>query len=80
MLSPCRLGGILAVIFAVCGSARAQELAPPGSDVSVRKLVIDSGSSHTVKYYVQGGSPRLQALVRRLEWTENGRRDRQLQC
>jgi len=71
MLSPFRFAGIITVIFAVCGAARAQELAPPGSDVSIRKLVIESASSHTVKYYVQGGSPRLQALVRRVEWTEN---------
>ena len=71
MLSPVRFAGIITVIFAVCGPARAQELAPPGSDVSIHKLVIEDGSSHTVKYTVQGGSPRLQALVRRVEWAEN---------
>jgi hypothetical protein len=71
MLSPFRFAGIITVLFAVCGPARAQELAPPGSDVSIHKLVIDSGFSHTVKYYVKGGSPRLQALVRRVEWAEN---------
>ena len=71
MLSPFRFAAIITVIFAVCSSARAQELAPPGSDVSVHKLVIDSGSYHTVKYSVTGGSPRLQALVRRVEWAEN---------
>ena len=71
MLSPLRFAGIITVIFAVCGPARAQELAPPGSDVSIHKMVIDSGFSHTVKYFVKGGSPRLQALVRRVEWAEN---------
>ena len=71
MPSPVRFAGILTVILAVCGPAWAQELAPPGSDVSVHKLVIDSAFSHTVKYYVTGGSPRLQALVRRVEWAEN---------
>src|SRR5690349_5779160 len=71
MLCPFRFAGIITVIVAVCGPARAQELAPPGSDVSIHKLVIDSGLSHTVKYYVKGGSPRLQAMVRRVEWAEN---------
>src|SRR5262249_8407399 len=71
MLSPFRVAGIILVIFAVCGLARAQELAPPGSDVSVHEIVSENGYSHYVKYYVKGGSPRLQALVRRVEWTEN---------
>ena len=71
MLSPFCFAGIITVIFAVCGPARAQELAPPGSDVSIHKIVIDGAFSHTVKYFVKGGSPRLQALVRRVEWAEN---------
>src|SRR5262249_5831488 len=71
MLSPFRFAGILTVIFAVCGPARAQELAPPGSGVSIQKLAIDNGTAHTVKYFVKGGSPRPQALVRRVEWAEN---------
>jgi hypothetical protein len=71
MLSPFRFAGIMTVIFAVCGLAKAQEIAPPGSGVSIRKLVLDSGLAHTIKYFVTGGSPRLQALVRRLEWAEN---------
>jgi hypothetical protein len=61
----------MAAVFAVCGAARSQELAPPGSGVSIHKLVIDSPFGHTVKYTVKGGSPRLQALVRRVEWAEN---------
>src|SRR5260221_12787688 len=71
MRSSFRFAGVIAVIFAVCGAAGAQELAPPGSGVSISKIVIYSGSIHAVKYLVKGGSPRLQALVRRVEWTEN---------
>src|SRR5205807_10331046 len=71
MLSPFRFAGILTVILAVCGPARAQEMAPKGSGVSIRKIAVDNGLAHTVKYYVTGGSPRLQALVRRVEWVEN---------
>src|SRR5262245_18273340 len=71
MLSPVRFAGIMTVIFAVCGSARAQKIAPAGSGVTIDKVVVDNGPAHTIKYYVKGGSPRLQALVRRVEWTEN---------
>jgi hypothetical protein len=39
--------------------------------VSIDKVDVNNGSAHTVKYYVKGGSPKLQALVRRVEWTEN---------
>lgn len=69
MLSPFRFAGI--IIFAVCGPARAQAIAPAGSGVTIHKLVVDNGLAHTVKYFVTGGSPRLQALVRRVEWAEN---------
>jgi hypothetical protein len=71
MLSPFRFAGIITVIFAVCGPARAQQIAPAGSGVTIDKVVVGNGSAHTVKYFVKGGSPRLQALVRRVEWTEN---------
>jgi hypothetical protein len=71
MLSPYRFAGIITVTFAACGPARAQELAPPRSGVSVHKLTITNGSSRIVHYYVKGGSRRLQALVRRLQWVEN---------
>jgi hypothetical protein len=71
MLSSFRYAGIITAIFAVCGPATAQELAPSGSGVSIHKMDINNGNVHTVKYYVTGGSPRLQALVRRIEWTEN---------
>jgi hypothetical protein len=70
MLSPFRFAGIITVFFAVWGSARAQEPAPAGSGPSVHKMVIDSGA-RTVRYFVTGGSARLQALVRRVEWAEN---------
>src|SRR5438876_10384935 len=71
MLSPLRFAGIITVIFAVCGSARAQQIAPAGSGVTIDKVVIDNGVAHTVKYSVTGGSPQLQAVVRRVEWAEN---------
>jgi hypothetical protein len=71
MRSPFCFAGILTLTFAACGPARAQELAPPGSGVSIQKLAVDNGTAHTVKYFVKGGSPRLQALVRRVEWAEN---------
>jgi len=71
MPSPFRYAGIITVFFAVFGPAMAQPVAPAGSGVTIEKVVIDNGLSHTVKYFVTGGSPRLQALVRRVEWTEN---------
>ena len=49
----------------------AQQIAPPDSGVTIEKQVIDNGLSHSVKYFVTGGSPQLQALVRRVEWAEN---------
>jgi RNA binding activity-knot of a chromodomain len=66
-----RYAGIITVIFAVCGPARAQAIAPAGAGVKIDKVVIDNGGVHTVKYYVTGGSPQLQAMVRRVEWAEN---------
>src|SRR5262249_2493201 len=71
MLSAFRFAGILTVSFAVCGPARAQALAPAGSGVTIDKVVGNNGLARTVKYFVTGGSPRLQALVRRVEWAEN---------
>jgi hypothetical protein len=71
MLSPFRLAGIISVLFAVCSSVNAQQIAPAGSGVTIDKMVIENGFSHTVRYFVTGGSPQLQALVRRMEWAEN---------
>src|SRR5262249_50924734 len=71
MLSSFRSAVILTVIFAVCSPAWAQQLAPAGSGVTINKTVIDNGLAHTVKYFVTGGSPQLQAVVRRVEWAEN---------
>jgi hypothetical protein len=71
MRSSLRFAGIITVVFVVCGLASAQEIAPASPGVTINKMTIDSGPTHTVKYFVQGGSPRLQALVRRVEWTEN---------
>ena len=71
MLSPLRFAGIITVILAVCGPTRAQQIAPAGSGVTIDKMVVDNGLAHTVKYFVTGGSPQLQAVVRRVEWAEN---------
>jgi hypothetical protein len=71
MLARFRWAGVFTVIVAAGGPARAQELAPPGSGVSIRKATITTSHSRTVQYYVTGGSARLQALVRRVEWAEN---------
>src|SRR5207247_6184971 len=71
MLSPFRFAGIITAIFAVGGPAMAQQIAPADSGVKIEKQVIDNGLSHSVKYFVTGGSPQLQALVRRVEWAEN---------
>lgn len=71
MLSPFRCAGIITATFAVCGLARAQPIAPAGTGVVIDKVVVDNGQTQTVKYFVKGGSPRLQALVRRVEWAEN---------
>jgi hypothetical protein len=71
MLRLFRFAGIITVILAVSGSARAQAIAPAGSGVTIERSVIDNGTAHSVKYFVKGGSPQLQALVRRVEWAEN---------
>jgi hypothetical protein len=71
MRSSFRFAGIIIVIFAVCGTARAQAIAPAGSGVTIRKVDVYNGPAHTVRYLVAGGSPQLQALVRRVEWAEN---------
>src|SRR5262245_58729486 len=65
--------GSLLFLGVLCGIApdvRAEET-PKGSGVSIHKVTIDTGFSSTVKYIVTGGSPRLQAMVRRIEWVEN---------
>ena len=70
MLSPVRFAVIISATLAVCGPVRAQApaIAPAGSGVTINKMVIYNGPIRTVKYTVTGGSPRLQALVRRVEW------------
>jgi hypothetical protein len=71
MRTPFRFAAVIIAITIVSGLAKAQAIAPPGSGVIISKQVIDNGLSHTVKYFVTGASPRLQALVRRVEWAEN---------
>ena len=68
---PFRFAGIITVYVAACGPATAQPVAPAGSGVTIDKVVIDNGPARTVKYFVTGGSPRLHAMVRRVEWVEN---------
>jgi hypothetical protein len=63
--------GIITVTLTIGGPARAQPIAPPGSGVTIKKIVVDNGPARSVKFYVTGGSPRLEALVRRVEWAEN---------
>ncbi|HEV3261099.1 MAG TPA: hypothetical protein VG013_29880, partial [Gemmataceae bacterium] len=70
-MSPFRFAGIITVICAGCGPVRAQDIAPPDSGVTINKVDVENGLAHTVKYSVTGGSPRLQAMVRRVEWVEN---------
>src|SRR5262245_410173 len=41
VLSSFRLAGLIIALLAICGPARAQELAPAGRGVSVHKLAID---------------------------------------
>jgi hypothetical protein len=60
----------LGVLWVNVPTARADD-GPEGSKVFVRKVTVDSGLTRTVKYVVTGGSPRLQAIVRRVEWAEN---------
>jgi hypothetical protein len=72
MLPAFRFPWIVVLLLAiVVGPARAQQAAPAVPPVTIDKTVIESGLSHTVKYFVSGGSPRLQAMVRSLEWAEN---------
>jgi hypothetical protein len=71
MLSSFRSTVIITVILVVCSPTWAQQPAPAGSGVTINKTVIDNGLAHTVKYFVTGGSPQLQAMVRRVEWAEN---------
>jgi len=71
MSSPFRFAGIFAAILIACGPALAKQIAPANSGVSIQKQVINNGLSQSVKYFVTGGSPQLQALVRRVEWAEN---------
>jgi hypothetical protein len=61
---------VLSVLCVNVPAARADD-PPPGSGVSIRKVTVYSGLTQSAKYIVTGGSPRLQALVRRLEWAEN---------
>lgn len=70
-----RLAGGTALFLAIFTSeparVRGDDLAPPPKRPTVHKVVIENGLAHTVKYFVEGGSPRLHAMYRILQWAEN---------
>jgi hypothetical protein len=71
-----RFGSKTAALVAallLVGTAGAEEAGPaaPAAVPQVNKMTIFNGSVPTVSYSVQGGSPRLQALARTLQYTEN---------
>src|SRR5207253_5338143 len=63
----------LVAVLLLVGSAGAQQAAPaaPAAVPQVQKMIIYNGSVPTVSYTVQGGSPRLEALAQKLQFTEN---------
>jgi hypothetical protein len=71
MLRTFRFAVILTVLLAVCCPAWAQQISPTGSGVTIDKMVVNNGPAQTVRYFVTGGSPQLQAVVRRVEYAEN---------
>ena len=71
-----RFGSKTAALVAallLVGPVGAQEARPaaPAAVPQVYKMTIFNGPVPTVSYSVQGGSPRLQALVQTLEFTDN---------
>jgi hypothetical protein len=63
---------VLFLAALVVGPAWAQgDRAPPVPGLKIHKVIIENGLSHTIKYFVEGGSPRLQAMFRTLQWAEN---------
>jgi hypothetical protein len=71
-----RFGSKTAALVAallLVGTAGAQEPRPaaPAAVPQVHKMTIYNGSVPMVSYSIQGGSPRLQALVQPLEFTDN---------
>src|ERR1700681_3094843 len=63
----------LVAVLLLVGSAGAQQAAPaaPAAVPQVQKMIIYNGLVPTVSYTVQGGSPRLEALAQKLQFTEN---------
>ncbi|HEY1861497.1 MAG TPA: Tudor-knot domain-containing protein [Gemmataceae bacterium] len=63
----------LVAVLLLAGTAAAQEAKPaaPAAVPQVHKMIISNGSTSTVSYSVEGGSPHLQALYQTLEFTEN---------
>jgi hypothetical protein len=76
MHSTSRIGSKTAALVAVlllAGTTGAQQAAPaaPAAVPQVQKMIIYNGQVPTVSYTVQGGSPRLEALAQKLQFTEN---------
>ena len=76
MHPPSRFGPKTAALVAallLVGTAGAQEARPaaPAAVPQVHKMTIYNGSVPTVSYSVQGGSPHLEALCEKLQFTEN---------
>jgi len=71
MSHPFRFVAIISAVLAICGPAMAEQAASADSGVKIEKQVINNGLAQSIKYFVTGGSPQLQALVRRVEWAEN---------
>jgi hypothetical protein len=63
----------LVAVFLLVGTAGAEQTKPatPAAVPQVSQMTIFNGPTPTVSYYVQGGSPHLQALAQTLQYTDN---------
>lgn len=68
MSPPNRLAAVLIAVVLTTGPLLAQEVWPAPQ---VNKLTIYNGTNKSVTYSVQGGSPRLRARFRKLQFAEN---------
>jgi hypothetical protein len=67
----CQVSVLFLAALVGWGAPVQEARAAAGPEPKIRKVVIDNGLSQSVKYFVEGGSPRLQAMVRTLQWAEN---------
>jgi len=67
-----RMAALVAALVLV-GTAGAQEARPvaPAAVPQVHKMTVYNGPVPTVSYSVQGGSPHLESLCEKLQFTEN---------